>query len=420
MNAWSLERKPRSLTVQPPRPAAIPPIVSEVLGKPGRPLSPEVRAPLESRFGHDFSRVRVHDDARAAESARAVNARAFTVGTDVAFGDGEYAPRSTAGQRLLAHELAHVVQQSRQPATRNPAVLPVEHPSEAEADRAAGAALGGGRATVTPTPVAVQRQGFREPSPVSVRSPVFEETVTQLTDLNAAISGRRLTLAETALAQGVFGNSIDFSRVRLIPTNVLEYRTVGNTTRVPRDFTIKDPEMAQTFIHEMTHVWQYQQGGTSYLSVSLATQIVAQAAHGNRNFAYAYTIAPRSSFFDFTPEQQALIVENYFAMLRDRTAIPADQAAGRTVTYNSNHFDASGFPSQLSGADRLAEIARELPDHERLIHQMQAALPRSQADIMMIRASDVMQIPNQALAPVPPERQLTPVRPLLELRFPGL
>ncbi len=66
---------------------------------------------MEPRFGHDFSRVRVHSDAAAAESARDVNARAYTVGRDIVFGEGDYALGTNDGQRLLAHELAHVVQQ---------------------------------------------------------------------------------------------------------------------------------------------------------------------------------------------------------------------------------------------------------------------------------------------------------------------
>ncbi len=77
----------------------------------GRPLDPATRSYMEPRFGHDFSQVRVHTDARAAESARAVNARAYTLGQDVVFGAGQYAPGTADGNRLLAHELAHVVQQ---------------------------------------------------------------------------------------------------------------------------------------------------------------------------------------------------------------------------------------------------------------------------------------------------------------------
>lgn len=84
----------------------------EVLHSPGQPLDAETRAFFEPRFGHDFSRVRVHTDVKAAESARAVNALAYTVEHDVVFGAGQYAPHAVVGKRLLAHELAHVFQQS--------------------------------------------------------------------------------------------------------------------------------------------------------------------------------------------------------------------------------------------------------------------------------------------------------------------
>jgi hypothetical protein len=90
---------------------AIPPIVHDVLTSSGQPLDAGTRAFMEPRFGHDFSQVRVHTDARAAESARAVNALAYTVGRDMVFGAGQYEPRANEGKRLLAHELTHVVQQ---------------------------------------------------------------------------------------------------------------------------------------------------------------------------------------------------------------------------------------------------------------------------------------------------------------------
>jgi Domain of unknown function (DUF4157) len=87
------------------------PIVDDVLSAPGQPLDAATRAFFEPRFGHDFSRVRVHADQRAAESAKAVNALAYTVGSDVSFGAGQYRVNTTEGRRLLAHELAHVIQQ---------------------------------------------------------------------------------------------------------------------------------------------------------------------------------------------------------------------------------------------------------------------------------------------------------------------
>jgi hypothetical protein len=89
----------------------VPAIVHDVLRSPGQPLDPATRAFFEPRFEHDFSHVRVHSDAKAAESARSVNALAFTVGQNIHFGAGEYHPESLGGMRLLAHELAHTVQQ---------------------------------------------------------------------------------------------------------------------------------------------------------------------------------------------------------------------------------------------------------------------------------------------------------------------
>jgi Domain of unknown function (DUF4157) len=91
--------------------APAPPIVDQVLARPGQPLDGGVRRFMERRFGHDFSRVRVHADAQAATSARAVDSHAYTVGDHVVLGASNYAPSTIAGRRLLAHELAHVVQE---------------------------------------------------------------------------------------------------------------------------------------------------------------------------------------------------------------------------------------------------------------------------------------------------------------------
>lgn len=88
----------------------VPSIVQEVLSSSGQPLDQGARALMEPRFNYDFSRVRVHTDERAAESARAVNALAYTVGSKVVFGSNQYAPQTSAGRRLLAHELTHVTQ----------------------------------------------------------------------------------------------------------------------------------------------------------------------------------------------------------------------------------------------------------------------------------------------------------------------
>jgi hypothetical protein len=118
-----------------------PPIVEEVLRSTGRPLDPETRAFMEPRFGHDFSQVRVHSGPSAAESARILNARAYTVGNNLAFADGQYAPSSQAGRTLIAHELAHVVQQESVPPVLSPEsseTHQAQYGDERVADRIAG------------------------------------------------------------------------------------------------------------------------------------------------------------------------------------------------------------------------------------------------------------------------------------------
>jgi outer membrane protein OmpA-like peptidoglycan-associated protein len=78
----------------------------------GYPLPESVRGFFEPRFGYDFSHVRIHTGSRAGESAKAVNALAYTVGRDIVFGAGQYSPETESGKKLIAHELTHVVQQN--------------------------------------------------------------------------------------------------------------------------------------------------------------------------------------------------------------------------------------------------------------------------------------------------------------------
>lgn len=96
-----------------PHAGAAPPSVDSALASSGSPLHPDLRQDMEQRFGHDFSMVRVHTGSTAEQSARDINARAFTFGYDIVFGAGQYSPDSHAGKQLLSHELVHIVQQSQ-------------------------------------------------------------------------------------------------------------------------------------------------------------------------------------------------------------------------------------------------------------------------------------------------------------------
>jgi Domain of unknown function (DUF4157) len=170
----------------------VPPIVHEVLNSPGRPLDPATRAFFEPRFGHDFSEVRVHTDARAAESARAVNALAFTVGRDVVFGQGHYAPGKSQGKRLLAHELTHVLQQGDGPIPEQLYLGDTMSPSERHADLLSrqvvessepGAKLGAARFAslrdgITKGPKLIQRAEFDPVGPdnAACQAKIAEDT----------------------------------------------------------------------------------------------------------------------------------------------------------------------------------------------------------------------------------------------------
>jgi hypothetical protein len=141
--------------------------VHDVVASSGKPLEPEVREDMEGRLGHDFSDVRVHDDGAAHDSATAVNAHAYTVGSNIVFQRDTYDPSSTQGRTVLAHELTHVVQQRHGPVDGTPAGggINVSDPSDRfEREAAANAE----RAVAEPTP-----------SPVPAPSPAGTGAVVQ-------------------------------------------------------------------------------------------------------------------------------------------------------------------------------------------------------------------------------------------------
>jgi hypothetical protein len=127
-------------------PTQVPPIVHEVLNSPGQPLDAATRAYMEPRFGHDFSKVRVHADGKAGEAAESIGARAFNSGRDVVFGEDQYVPQNETGRRLLAHELAHTVQRGTG-STAVPGLGRDNSNAEREADDFATSVLDGSEET---------------------------------------------------------------------------------------------------------------------------------------------------------------------------------------------------------------------------------------------------------------------------------
>lgn len=225
----------------------------------GQPLPESVSAFFEPRFGYDFSQVRVHTDAKAAE---AVNARAFTLGNSVVFGEGEYAPETSSGRRLIAHELTHIIQQ------------------------------GSGIKAITAQPV-LQRLPFGITLPSGVRG---------------------LDPAEEGIARPVYGSSLKYGDVYL--SDAVGGGGRPYTTYVPLLGTVinigpaayatpgSDPSL---LIHEMAHSWQSQHHSSpaAFMGNSIASQVAAAAAGGS-----AYCYIPGRSFGAYGAEQIAQQVEN--------------------------------------------------------------------------------------------------------------
>ncbi len=174
-------------------------VINGIGGRSARPLPPELRADMEARLGDDFSDVRIHTDEQAAESAAAFSAEAYTVGHEIVFGRGAFAPDSPEGKRRLAHELVHVRQQrlGRVTGQGTGSGVAISHPAdvyEREADTVASRALAGPapadavparalfvpRPSVQPTgPLVVQRQAIAAPVADPVSDPASSDTVTK-------------------------------------------------------------------------------------------------------------------------------------------------------------------------------------------------------------------------------------------------
>jgi hypothetical protein len=189
---------------------AVPGVVHRALGAPGVPLDGTTRGFMESRFGHSFARVRVHHDSVADESARAVHANAYTVGRDIVFASGRYEPHTAKGRQLLAHELAHVMQQGEDIApTSELRLAPRSSPEEAEAEAAAATATRPRRVArdvdrASPHAGALQRQDAgdeKKPETPAAAMPKFE------LHLDPAIQAQAFALQTQSL--------LDPARVRL-------------------------------------------------------------------------------------------------------------------------------------------------------------------------------------------------------------
>ena len=177
----------------------------------GREIEPSVRAPFEQRFGHDFSAVRIYDSAEAAAMTRARSAQAMTVGADIYFSRGRFAPRSTEGSALLGHELAHVAQQKQGGSTPD---------AEARADHAAERAERGeavSQSELGGAPVSVQAKPEAEGSPDSgPAAQTFSNTLDHFGfDSDALTAAHRKAIDQFAFSIALHAGMLRAARVAI-------------------------------------------------------------------------------------------------------------------------------------------------------------------------------------------------------------
>jgi hypothetical protein len=231
----------------------------------------------------------------------------------------------------------------------------------------------------------------RRDQPVSVTSPALEWAAIQASAITSPF-GRRLYKWESDIIDDIFQGAVDSTRIRIVEVRIVNApTTLGNQIRVAPGWTF-ERENKPVLVHEMTHVWQYQTRGTSYITDSVYHNASGAIATGDRNVAYMnYRLHPNASISEFTAEEQATIVGDYYELTR---------------IYQSDPNPPSWVVTRRP----------DLPIYEQLIGQVRAATPRTDA---VIYEQSLMNRPRPGVDPSQPSR-FAPVMPLLEIRFKGL
>jgi hypothetical protein len=304
----------------------VPSLSQELLQSPGQPLDPEIRSGVEARFNHDFSQVRIHTDARAAESADDLQANAYTVGQDVVFAAGKYNPSTSAGTQLLTHELTHVLQQGNAPAVRPGQSLPMSDPYDSGEREAASLAE------------MSQQSGTQQLNPATrLSTPVLQRQPSSLSDLP---QGER--------------NAIQVNAIEVtVPTSEMDqyFPSAANNQRVS---TRLSPAAAQVVF--ATAIPQNLRTGLESVSGYLANQTNALplnttvnvalnlAAYGGANSVYRFTRVAHTENRRTT---------NYM-LIEEVGAAPAASAA---ATANAGPFTVGGQNFTLSSGWSDANFA---------------------------------------------------------------
>lgn len=231
----------------------------------------------------------------------------------------------------------------------------------------------------------------RKDAPVQFTSPALEFAAIQLSAITSPM-GRPLTPTERAIIDDMYQSCVDADRVRIVEANILNApTTLGNQIRVPYGWNFLGDRRA-VLVHEFGHIWQYQTQGTGYITDSVYHNASGQIATGNRNVAYMnYQLRDGSSFFDFTAEEQATIIGDYYEITRIYAGVTKPPAW-------------------------VGVRSPDLPIYEKMLRQVRNAKPRSDSKIY---SDSLMFQPNNRM-PDPgtrPGEGFTPVIPLVQFKF---
>lgn len=233
---------------------------------------------------------------------------------------------------------------------------------------------------------------MRKDSPVRITSPALQYAAIQLSAITSPI-GRRLTPTERDIIDDMYLTSVDAGRVRIVEAHILNApTTLGNQIRVPYGWNFDGPRRP-VLVHEFGHIWQYQTQGTGYITDSVYHNASGQIATGDRNVAYMnYQLRDSSSFSDFTAEEQATIIGDYYEITRIYAGVKN--------------------PPSWVGVR-----SPDLPIYEKMMKQVRGATPRSDTQIY---SDTLMNQPGNNRMPdfnTRPGEGFTPMVPLLEFRW---
>lgn len=353
----------------------------------GRPLDPTTRARFESRLGHPLDDVRVHVDARAAQAAKTLDANAYAWGSHIVFDRDRYRPETRDGERLLAHELAHVVQQRE---TGAPAVQrDLKAYNEEKSETLGGfSAMGGGfsssyitstaeapglraalkdlidagkvkevvstdgkvswfaaehhkDAQLSEIELALQTAGYAKATKLAKAiydihgeflytkdtmttvAPFYSHTST-IGEKVRTVTNRSMTEWEIRQAKRVFGSAIDYAAVTIadgsISAKVASAGGYARTIRNVINFPTGTSRNMSFMIHELTHVWQYQKTGLSYIPEALWAQMTEGYNYSDEGKSAEDSLkdarAAGKTLYSYNLEQQGDILSDYYRRLQ--------------------------------------------------------------------------------------------------------